>query len=390
MNKSDYKAKRQRLMIEAESLLNAGDTKAANEKMADIEKLDAQFESIGKSIANQRAFEDSRRATDLAAMSISDINGTIIDVMGGNILDNRLIATDDYKNAFIKTLQGTGTQEMRNLVTISTGASVIPETTYNKVLEGIRKQQGLLSMVRVLNIPGKVAIPVSDINTAAAWHTEGDAIADSAVPPTSVTLTGYELAKLFSMSAATKAMAIPQYENYLVDELVRTTGDALNDAIFNGTGIGQATGIEELTFDATNLVTAGVKDLDYDDLTAALALMPSNFRQRSVWVMSSTTYYTYVATMADLQGRPLFHTEPVSAAPMLLLGKAVVLDDFAPDDTIYLCDPQCYVINFSEPITVQKSDEAGFSTATTMLRSLCVCDGKPVPGGFVKIAIPQA
>lgn len=377
MNYADYQDKRNELLDKAEDLINKGNT-------VDSEKVLAEIETLDKNLANERAMNKSSRVTDIYRNSVNVIGGKVIDRIGGNeSMDKRL--TDDYKESFIKTLQGNGTVEMSNLVTSTTGAAVIPTTTFNEIIQNLQKQQGLLSRVRVLQIPGKLSIPLSDINTPAAWHTEGEEIGDSSVVPTNIVLGGYELAKLFSMSAATKSMSVPEYENYLINELQRTTGDALNDVIFTGDGTGKPLGLMNLTYDVSNSLTYTEATI-YDTLIKALGLLSSNFRQGASWIMNSTTYYSVVLAAKDSTGKPIFSQDLSSVVPLRILGKEVIIDDFTPDDTILFGDPSYYFLNFSEPMAVEKSTEAGFTKGVTMYRSIAVVDGKPLPtGAFIKI-----
>lgn len=297
---------------------------------------------------------------------------------GGEDMNDDFRATKEYREAFYEVMRGTATPEQRDLVTTTTGSAVIPTNVYEQVVEGIQKEQGLLSKVRILNIPGNLSIPLSDLNTPAAWHTQGAEISDSTLPPGNLELKGYELAKLFSFSAATSAMSMAGYEKYLVEELIRTMGDGLNGSIFAGTGSDQPLGINNLSFDATNSVSG----TDIVDLAVqALALLPSNYRKNAAFIGNSATYYKYVAGARDANGNVLFADDKYPGK------KAFIVDDFAPDDVVYLGDPKNYIVNFSAPIKIDRSKEAGFTTGTIKLRGLAVVDGKPVTGAFVKMTI---
>jgi HK97 family phage major capsid protein len=299
-------------------------------------------------------------------------------------------STPEYREACFALLQGKGTPEQRDMVTTATGTAIIPQQTFNEVIANAQKAQGILSRVRVLNIPGKLSVPQSEINTPAAWHVEGTEIADSTLPPDSVVLTGHELAKLFSMSAATQAMSLAAFEKYLIEELTRTTQEALNAAIFNGSGSGQPLGIlNAFTWSAANSVSVGISPA-WDSLVKAMALLPANFRQNAVFTMNSVMFYSYVAAQTDANGLPIFSKDLALGTPMTLLGKPIVIDDFCPDNTIIFGDPMYYFYNFPQSIAVERSGEAGFTKATIMYRSLAVVDGKPVAPAFIKITKPAA
>lgn len=291
-----------------------------------------------------------------------------------------------YRGAFYNYLRGQDDVQERALLTLSTSGAVVPTTTWNQILENIQKQEGLLARVRVLQVPGKLSIPVADLQSAATWHTEGQEISESNVPPTSVALAGYELAKLFSMSAATQKMTASIFEQYLVAELTRCTRDALSKALFAGSGNGQPLGIKNLTWNAANSVTAS----SWTEIAKAMGLMPANFRQGSVFVMNSSTFFQSIAGMSTSEGYPIMANNVSTGMPMKLLGKEILIDDFCPDNVIYFQNPSYYFLNFSQPIRVERSSEAGFDRGVVLYRSMVVVDGRPaVPSAFVKITVGE-
>jgi HK97 family phage major capsid protein len=201
-----------------------------------------------------------------------------------------------------------------------------------------------------------------------------------------VALTGYELAKLFSLSTATAAMSIGAFEEYLVQELGRAMRDALSTAIISGDGVGEPTGIiPGIVWGAGNSVSY-VDIPEIGDLTKAMRLLPSNYRQNAVWSCNSAYFYDVLAPLADANGHPIFSRDLSSGAPLSLLGKPVIIDDFMSDNTLLFADPAYYFLNFSSHIAITKSTEAGFAYGTVLYRSMAVVDGKPVAtGAFVKV-----
>jgi HK97 family phage major capsid protein len=298
-------------------------------------------------------------------------------------------ASAEYRTAFLNYATGrTLDAEQRAVLKVSDSGPVIPTATFNEIIQNIQKATGLVSAVRILAVPGKMAIPVSDINTPAAWHTEGAAIDDSNLPPSIITLGGYELAKLFSMSVATQNMSIAAFETYLVSELVRCTQIALSNAIVNGVGTTQPKGLlPGITWTAANSTTyPAINGLSTDSIVKALALMPANFRQNASFIMNSTMLYGQVANMKDAMGRPIFLQDLQAGVPLRLLGKGLIVDDYMPDNTIILGDPSYYFLNFSQPMSVLRSDQAGFTTGSIIYRALTVVDGAPVAPAFIKLA----
>jgi HK97 family phage major capsid protein len=388
------KARAAQISKDLESIKTLLDIAPADRQQSHYERAETLLKELEEVNADIRLCGEYTNPAGLDMYGQSDrtraVNSQIPGVVVANARSQQRAAADDkeaeYRTAFFAYLQGKATPEQRALVTVSTGGAVVPTTTHDEIMAAAQKAQGLLSRVRILEIPGKLSIPVSDINTPAAWHTEGTPIGESNLPPDSINLSGHELAKLFSLSAATQNMSIPAFEAYLIAELVRCNNDALNAAIFAGNGTGQPVGLNTgITWDATNSVTVSADD--WTELVKAMALLASNYRQNAAFVMNSTTFYTCLVSQADANGSPIFTKDLTAEAVYRLMGKEVIIDDFAPDNVIFFGNPTYYIFNLSQPMQVARSDEAGFNSGTITYRSLAVVDGAPVPAAFVKITI---
>lgn len=333
----------------------------------------------GKNLANYEALHKDNRINKQYLNYIADHNNRV-DFIGGGQTAKRE-ETREYNQEFFDYMQGRIFSNA--MTTVETGGAVIPVSTFNKIIDNVKKQTGIISKVRILNIPGKMTIPQSQISEGATWHAEGAEISDSTKNPTNVSLSGYELAKLFSMSIATQSMSMTEFENYLTIELTNAMSSALNEAILTGTGTGQPTGIiQGTTWNGTNSKEYTDKTV-FTDLVSGMSLLASNFRQNACWFMNSTTLYKMLSNV-DTNGNPIF-TQGTSENPsMRLLGKEVVIDDYIADDTILFGDASYYFLNFSKPVTIQRSEEAGFTKASILYRAISVVDGKPVAPAFIK------
>lgn len=112
----------------------------------------------------------------------------------------------------------------------------------------------LFPLIKISYVPSNLSLVVANALTSAAWKAEGAAGTPGDDTVTSVNLTGFELIKLVQISAAADSMTIDAFEEYIADQLGRQMSIAIENAILNGTGSGQATGIlPGVTWDATNI-----------------------------------------------------------------------------------------------------------------------------------------
>ena len=312
-----------------------------------------------------------------------------------------IFATEEYRTAFYKDLLNKPLEETEQRAletaeqtlhaekrldgfnTVTTNAQVIPTLTLNEVVRKARTQGGLLAEARGFNIPSNLKIPVGTPLTKAEWHTEGSQVDAEQVETARIKFGSYEVMKVFSMSISTKKMSIQAFESYLIDELVSTVLEAIEDAIANGDGIDKGEGILSIDFTEENTVNAEGK---YSDFTQALAKLKRGYAGNAKFVMNNSTLYGEVYGMVDVNGRPIFIDDPKNESIGRILGKEVIVDDHLPDGTIILGDFKYYGVNIPDGIMVETSRESSFRSGLIDYRAVAVADCKPlVEEAFVKI-----
>ena len=300
-----------------------------------------------------------------------------------------ILASAEYRSAFYKKLQGKmlTDAEQRTLTTASGSAGgAVPTQTLNQIIDKLRQTSALYNYITVSFVPGNLSFVVANAKNAAAWKTEGAAgtAADDTV--VTVTLGGYEIIKLVEISAAASSMTIDAFESYISAEIGRQLSIAFENAIVNGDGTGEPTGIlAGITWGAGN-TSEFTSAVGYDDVVDALALLPTMYHQGAVFVMNRKMLFGGIRKAKSTDGLPIFAYNPQDRAAMTLLGYPVVLNDYVPDDNILFGDFSYYRMNFSQAPTIEASREAGFTSGKTVYRGLAVADGKPaLAEAFVRI-----
>lgn len=368
---------------------------------ADIEALNIELKGIkeAKENAEIRGMDPAQGLTVLTGMNTVPQNKK---TFGEDVLD-----TPEYRSAFFKSLLGhtmtetekaafdagmKQSEKRADAFTSSTDAvALIPTQTLNEVIKKARTMGGLLAECRSFALPTKISIPVGTPSNKAAWHTEGAAVDAEKVTPTAVSFDGYEIIKIFSISAKTRRMSIAAFEAYLVEELTACVMECINDALINGTGEEQGTGlITGITWDASNTVTvAKGSAIAYADVTKTIALLKRGYANGAKWVMNNATLYNDFYGMVDANKRPIFIADPQGEKIGKLLGFEVVIDDNMPADTAILGNYGAYMgYNMPEGIAVEVSRESSFRKGLIDYRALAIADCKPiVEEAFVKLEI---
>ena len=308
-----------------------------------------------------------------------------------SMIEIPVVETAEYRVAFLKNLQGKQLSEVekRTLTTTSGATGAVPTTTLNLIIDKLRQVSVLFPKVSVSFVPGNLSFVVANAKNAAAWHVQGAAgtAADDTVA--SVSLSGYELIKLVEVSIAAQQMTIDAFEAYIVAEIGRQLAIAIENAILNGSGSAQPTGIlTGVTWDSSNSLTWAINSiLSYDNIVDGLALLPTMYHPQAVFVMSRKTLFSGLRKIKTTYGEPLFTYAPTDKAAMSILGYPVIVDDYIADDTILFGDLSYYKLNFSLAPTIETSREAAFSYGKITYRGLAVVDGKPaLSEAFVKIS----
>jgi HK97 family phage major capsid protein len=290
-----------------------------------------------------------------------------------NNMENRTFAIDsaEYREAYLMNLQGKELNaEQRAAVN---GAAAIPTQTLNQIFRYL-EESPILSRIDMTHIPGNVVLPVEGAVAEASWVAMATASTDSADEVTSISLGAHKLIKTLELNADVEAMAIDAFEAWIVAKLGEKMEKALDNAVFNGTGSNQPTGILKTIATATGTFTKA--KAKYSDLINIIAALSSGPAKNAVFAMPRKLFFTDVIGIEDQAGQPVCHADVESPAKYNILGYHVILDDNIPADNILFGDFKAYKMNIAKAPVISSDDSVGFRTGTRVYRGLALADGK--------------
>ncbi|EPY2273774.1 phage major capsid protein [Clostridium sporogenes] len=374
---------------------------------ADIESLNTELEGL------KQAKTNIEERTQNPGSGFNPITGMNFNNNQNKVPEGDIFASQEYRSAFYKTMLGQKLTDVENKTftrameivdsekradafsTTTNSAAVLPTATLNEIISKARKMGGLISNCRNFNIPTNISVPIGTPSSKAQWHTEGTTV--STENPSNnianVSFAGYEIIKIFSISAAAKKMTISAFESYIIDELTNCVMECIADALVNGTGTGQGTGVlTGITWDASNSFTfAKAAAPGYKDFTKMMAMLKRGYAGGAKWAMSNATLYNLVYGLVDGQGRPIFITDPKNEDIGYILGKAVIIDDNIADDVILLGNFNYMGYNMPQGIIIETSRESSFKSGLIDYRAMAIADTKPlVKEAFIKMARAEA
>lgn len=379
----------------AAEIKNIIDTDAS----ADVEALNIELNGIKQ--AKENNAENEKRA----AGGFNVITGA--GTAPAKSFDVETVADQpEYRSAFFKSMLGqklTETEQQAYNVglqlaekradafsTSTEVAAVLPTATLNEVVARARTLGGLMAECRAFNVPTKITIPVGTPSTKAAWHVEGAEVESDEPTVAGVSFDGYEIIKIFSISAKVRKMSIAAFEAYLVDELTACVMDCIADALINGTGNGQGTGLESgITWTAgTNLVEATAAQLaDWTTYTKLIAMLKRGYAAGAKFACNNAFLWGTVYGLKDSNNRPLYQPDITGQGSGKLFGFDIVIDDNIANDTIYFGNYAKYMgYNMPEGIAIEASTQSSFKKGLIDYRALAIADCKPiVADAFIKM-----
>lgn len=389
MNKEKYLAGRKKLTDEAQAFIDAGKLEDANAKTKEIEALDAQYDNAAKAQANLNALAGKAPVAPVvnALVEGSQMSNEITEPTYTDMYD-----TAEYRMAFMKNcLSGTAIPAKfvnadANTKTSDVGA-VIPTTIMNKIIEKIEATGMILPLITRTSYKGGLSIPTSSVKPTATWVAEG-ATSDKQKKSTgTIIFAMYKLRCAISVSLEVDTTAMPIFETTFINNVTEAMIKANEQAIINGTGIGQPKGIlAETVVDGQNIDLTEGTAITYADLIKMEAALPSAYETGAKWFMTKKTFMA-IAGMTDTAGQPIGRVNYGinGAADRTILGRQVVINDYMSSyataveaDTVivFLFNPKDYILNTNYQMTVKRYEDN--DTEDIVTKAIMLVDGKVV------------
>ncbi len=299
-----------------------------------------------------------------------------------------LFALPEYRTGFFKVLAGKQNftdAEKRALTTATdSGGAAVPTTTYDMIIKRMTQVSALFGRIKKTYIPGNVVLPVANAQTAAQWSDSAPA-SDQDDTLSQVSLGAYALSKFAKIKGQLILMAIDALETYVVSAISDQLAIAVEKAILSGTGSGQPTGIlTGITWTAGKNLIEYTTSIGYDDLVDADALI-GLYGVNAIWVMNGKMK-AQIYKIKTTTNQPLFTQNPITGLINEPLGHELVKDEYVPDDTILLINPDYYYANINQNPTITSDDSAGFLSTSRVYRGTMFMDAKPaLSDAFIKL-----
>lgn len=294
--------------------------------------------------------------------------------------------TPEYRSGFLRSLMGAplSAAEQRALSSADDSAgAAIPTQTQNEIMRKMVKLAPMLDEITLLHIPGNVTIAIEDAVQDASAHTENAEATDATDKVVSISLAGFEVIKIMSISAKVRAMSINAFETWLTDTLSEGIARKLEDWIINGDGSGDPQGVDyaQTWVDGTNAVDFAAATPTFAEICEMISLLPAAYDPNAKFLMNKKTFWQKVQAIRDDAKAPIVRDD--NNGKYFILGYPVLISDKCSDGDLFLGDYKKIVGNFAEDIKINSSEQSGFRRNAVDYRGTCIFDCKVAIGAAI-------
>ncbi len=253
------------------------------------------------------------------------------------------LESEEYRSAFLRHLrrEDMNEAEKRAFTFLTTNTTApLPTVMQNRIIDLIGEAHPIVSDVYTMHSNTAITIPVAKSIAADAGKTaEGAASNELKVTFDNVNLSGEDYTANVKLSYKMQRMAIPAFEDYLVNQIAACLGSKLAAEIVANI---------KATMAADNKVATGV---NYANICAGFGELK---RVGTVVVYGTRKgVYNKLVGMVDANKRPIFQQPITASADGVLLGCTIKFDDAIGDNELLIGDPKKYLQNVVAPVIIE-------------------------------------
>lgn len=402
-----------------------------NEARADYATLEALNKEITEAMAQLKKVEDDEaNGSDNGAPAADEGRSATptagafnpMATFGQNGAQARTANTDElstmeYRKAFKDFVQrGIKSDLLKraDAENVSTDLGILlPNTIVNEIIKGVEKVYGhLYSRVKKTNVKGGVQYPIGSFSATMYW--DGTAGTDTEHGVSEKQEAGgvsayiqftYHIGEIrIAQSLLQTVVTVEAFEKEIINALIEAYVKAMDEAILNGDGVKQPTGIlteaakSDSRIPASNIVSFTVADMeDWKQWQKKLfAKIPLAMRKlRPEFVMTAETWESNIMTLEDANGRPVYretYNPETGDEKATFKGRAV---NFIEEGGIKSFDgatagdyfammwvpEKAYLINSNLQFSYKKYFDE--DTNQWITKAIVICDGKPLDAKYI-------
>lgn len=243
-------------------------------------------------------------------------------------------ASDEYKNAFWKSMRSKSSFEIKNALeegTDSEGGYLVPDEFEQKLVESLEEENIFRKLANVIQTSsGDRKIPVVATKGTASWVDEEGTIPESDDSFSQVSIGAYKLATLIKVSEELLNDSVFNLESYIATEFGRRIGNKEEEAFIVGDGTGKPTGILASSGGGQlGKTTSSTTSITFDDIIDLYYSLSSPYRKNASFIMNDSTVKA-IRKLKDGNGNYIWQPSMTAGVPDTILNCPIYTSTYVP------------------------------------------------------------
>jgi HK97 family phage major capsid protein len=361
---NEAKQERAKLISDMRGVLNAAEKENRDLNSDERQKYDNMEKDLD---VKARKIEDMER--ELRLNSIEDSftapsAGGVQIPAGEGLTRNNVFETQEYREAFFKTLRKTdlSAEEKRALSVAGTGVEggyLVPTEFERQIIQALESENIMRGLATVINTSSDRKIPVSAGHGTANWLDEKANFTESDETFGQKSLTAYKAGTLIKVSNELLSDSAFNLEAYLKTEFARRIGVLEEAGFINGDGSKKPSGLFK---DAqVGVTTAAPTAVTSDELLDLYHSLKRAYRAKANWILGDDMA-KLIRKLKDANGVYIWQPGLQAGQPDNLLGRPVKIAEQVPGieaaaKTVAFGDISYYWIGNRQGIEFQRLNE---------------------------------
>lgn len=242
-------------------------------------------------------------------------------------------ASDDYNDAFNSFVRGLPI--LHNVMEVGTDANggyLVPTEYENKIIQGLRENNVMRQLCKVITTESERKIPVAASHTTAVWTAENAAYTESNPSFSQISIDAFKLTDLIKVSQELLQDSAFDIAAYIAEEIAYAFGGAEEEAFCVGTGGTQPTGVFTANGGQVGVTTGSAATVTSDELITLIYSLKSPYRKNAKFLMNDTTV-SLLRKLKDGNGAYMWQPSMQAGEPDKLNGYPLYTSAYAPTIT---------------------------------------------------------
>lgn len=289
-----------------ENMMSSENAKIAEEMLKEIEEMGKYFKDLDTP-TTKPILADIGGSSDFDAIQFG-------------------VSGKDYRKNFLNAVRHNFTNDATQYLKIADpaqGGYLIPEEMHSEIIVGLRENNILRKISRVMQTLSTHKIPILTDSVKAQFTGEGELIDLSNMTFDSKNISAYKLTCGISISNEIKSDSFYNLEEFIISEFGRAIGDLEEATFFNGDGQNKPLGIlPQLQANTDATITTASASIAADDLINLIHKLPRPYRNNAVFIMDDMTLAA-VRKFKDVNQSYIWEPQMQAGEPPRLFGYPV-------------------------------------------------------------------